>query len=72
MAIDRSSQTWSESEVVSIETKPCTRCATETNVLEIFPGGICLTCYAAKEGKQPLTRSDFNGMIRAFGGKVTP
>jgi hypothetical protein len=69
MAIDRSSQNWPDTVEVSDETKPCTRCAKHTDVLAIFPGGICLECYAAKEGKQPLTRSDFNGMMRAFSGK---
>jgi ribosomal protein L40E len=44
----------------------CKRCGAETDALEVFPGGICLTCYAAKEGQAPLTQSDFNGMVRTF------
>ena len=47
----------------------CKRCGKETEILDVFPGGICLDCYAAKEGQQPLTQSDFNGMVNTFKGK---
>jgi hypothetical protein len=48
------------------EAVTCKRCGKSTDALAVFPGGICLECYAAKEGKQPLTSADFNGMVNAF------
>lgn len=50
----------------SLETKTCKRCGRETSVLEIFPGCVCIDCYSKKEGQQPLTQSDFNGMVNTF------
>ena len=50
----------------------CKRCGEKTEVLDVFPGGICLDCYAAKEGQQPLTQSDFNGMVNTFNGRKKP
>ena len=44
----------------------CSRCGTPTDVLAIFPGRVCLKCWEAKEGKQPLTQTDFNGMVNTF------
>jgi hypothetical protein len=44
----------------------CKRCNKETDALAVFPGGICLDCYAAKEGNAPLTQADFAGMVRTF------
>ena len=51
------------------ETVKCKRCGKDTDVLAVFPGGICLDCYAAKEGKEPLTENDFNGMVNTFQGR---
>jgi hypothetical protein len=51
------------------ETTKCKRCGKDTDILAVFPGGICLDCYAAKEGKQPLTEADFNGMVNTFKGR---
>lgn len=51
------------------ETVKCKRCGKATNVLDVFPGGICLDCYAAKEGKQPLSNSDFDNMVNTFAGR---
>jgi hypothetical protein len=53
------------------ETTKCKRCGKDTDILAVFPGGICLDCYAAKEGKQPLTEADFNGMVNTFKGRRT-
>lgn len=51
------------------EMTECKRCHKETNVLAVFPGGICLACYEAKEGQQPLTSSDFDRMVNTFKGR---
>ena len=48
------------------EYKNCKRCGKKTDVLEIFPGGVCLGCWEKKEGKAPLTESDFKGMVNTF------
>ena len=53
------------------DTVTCKRCGKDTDALAMFPGGICFDCYAAKEGKQPLTERDFNGMVNTFRGKRT-
>lgn len=48
--------------------KKCTRCKKDTDPLDVFPGGVCLECWAAKEGKQPLTQADFRNMVNTFKG----
>ena len=48
------------------EYKDCKRCGKKTDVLEIFPGGVCLGCWEKKEGKAPLTEAGFKGMVNAF------
>lgn len=49
----------------------CKRCGKEVDVLTVFPGKVCLACWEAKEGQEPLTLSDFNGMVATFGGRKT-
>ncbi len=51
------------------ETTKCKRCGKKTDVLDVFPGGICLTCYEATEGQKPLTSTDFDNMVNTFKGK---
>lgn len=45
------------------ETLNCKQCGREIGILEVFPGGICLSCHAAKVDKLPLERPDFIGTI---------
>lgn len=63
MSINRAEQNWPE-EVVK-----CKRCGKDTDALAVFPGGICLACYEAKEGRAPLTSVDFDRMVNTFKGK---
>ena len=58
-----------QSEEAADEMVKCKRCGKDTNALAVFPGGICLDCYAAKEGKQPLTNSGFENMVNTFKGR---
>lgn len=47
----------------------CKRCGKQTDVLAVFPGGVCLDCWAAKEGSEPLSQRGFDGMVN-IGDKV--
>ena len=40
-------------------TLKCRKCGVEMDELEVFPGGICLTCHAEKVDKLPLEPPDF-------------
>lgn len=60
---------WHRSEYWPEEIVKCKRCGKDTNALDVFPGGVCLTCWEAKEGRAPLTNADFNGMVNTFKGK---
>lgn len=34
----------------------CTKCGTPVGALEVFPGGLCLSCYAmTPEANEPIT-----------------
>ena len=47
---------------------PCTKCSTMTDQLAIFPGGVCLACWAASpEGRRMPTADEVAGM---WGGNV--
>jgi len=59
---------WCGDEIQEITT--CKRCGKETSILAVFPGGVCLACWEAKEGQKPLTESDFNRMVDTFKGKA--
>lgn len=43
---------------------PCTQCNRTIDILETFPGGLCLQCHARKVEKEPLTKPDFIGTIK--------
>ena len=41
----------------------CKACKAPTDPLEMFPGGVCLPCWAAsEEGSKPLTAEKVAGM----------
>jgi hypothetical protein len=43
----------------------CQSCKREVDKLDLFPGGICLECYAAsEEGRRPLTAEGVADMFR--------
>jgi hypothetical protein len=45
--------------------KPCKGCKRPVDPLEIFPGGICLECYAAsEEGRKPLSAEGVSDLWR--------
>ncbi len=50
----------------SDETFTCARCGKQENNLSRFPGGVCLSCYEKKEGREPLTEQGFNQMTNTF------
>lgn len=44
----------------------CTRCATPTDMLAVFPGGVCLTCWAdSPEGRRMPTADE---LVAMWGG----
>ena len=46
----------------------CTKCAAEIDPLAVFPGGICVDCYAqTPEANQPITAAELAAM---WGGPV--
>lgn len=48
-------------------TETCKGCQAETNTLEIFPGTLCLLCWAkTDEANRPITASE---LTRMWGGK---
>ena len=48
---------------MNTETTPCTSCANEINKLDVFPGGICVACYAqTPEANAPLTAESVSQM----------
>lgn len=45
------------------DTKPCSTCGTDTDELALFPGGICVNCYAqTPAANAPLTADGIKGM----------
>lgn len=47
------------------ETTTCKSCGVETDVLAVFPGGICVACYEkTPEANAPLTA---DGLAAMFG-----
>jgi hypothetical protein len=51
------------------ETTMCKSCASEISTLDVFPGGICVDCYAkTPEGNAPLTAE---GVADLFRGAVS-
>lgn len=49
----------------SDKTKKCFSCANQISVLEEFPGGICVECYAIEFDKQaPPSDDDITKMFR--------
>jgi hypothetical protein len=49
------------------ETKPCSKCQTETDPLAMFPNDICLECYKqTPEANAPITARD---LARLWGAK---
>lgn len=54
-----------------LETTQCTKCRTTIDALDLFPGGICLKCHAAKFDRQvaqnngALPRPDFSKALSA-------
>lgn len=48
--------------------KPCTSCNAPVDPLEVFPGGVCLTCWAASpEGRRMPTAEE---VVALWGGPV--
>lgn len=45
----------------------CTTCGTDTDRLEIFPGDVCITCWAASPAGRYLPTSD--ELIAMWGGR---
>lgn len=51
-----------------MKTTTCTTCAKTIDVLEEFPGGVCLDCWAASpEGRRMPTAEELTAM---WGGKL--
>lgn len=49
-------------------TKPCTSCKAPVDPLEVFPGGVCLTCWATSpEGSRMPTAEE---VVALWGGPV--
>lgn len=47
--------------------KNCTKCETLTHVYELFPGDVCLTCWAdSPEGRRMPTAGE---LVAMWGGK---
>jgi hypothetical protein len=47
---------------------PCTGCGTPTGQLELFPGGLCLDCWAkSPEGRRMPTADE---VVAMWGGPV--
>ena len=47
--------------------KPCTSCKAPTDPLALFPGGVCLTCWAkTPEGRRMPTADE---VVAMWGGK---
>jgi hypothetical protein len=45
---------------------PCATCGTTVDALDVFPGGVCLTCWAASpEGQRMPTATE---LTRMWGG----
>lgn len=64
--LNRSEQNWPEDAAQLVK---CRRCGKDTDELAVFPGGVCLACWEVKEGRAPLTETDFNGMVNTFRGR---
>lgn len=46
----------------------CTRCDVLTDILAVFPGGVCLPCWAdSPEGRRVPTASE---LVAMWGGKA--
>lgn len=46
----------------------CTSCNAEVDRLALFPGNICVNCYAlTEEANRPITSDD---LVRMWGGKA--
>lgn len=41
----------------------CAKCGAEIDALAVFPGGICVNCYAeTAEANRPMTADEVSGM----------
>jgi hypothetical protein len=49
-----------------MEMVACVQCGTEIEKIEVFVGGICVECHAAK---WEASEEDFESMVATFGGK---